>query len=133
MLSMAQLLVTWFLLLREVGPMAPEGCTPNLPTMSRIMEKPSGHIKCARRDAILFLSSFELECYNTSNMLPMLLLLATRMDISESVTVLYSIRTMNLLYRPFPRFVGAETIVEGIACTHKRYPLFSNHHLYLSK
>ena len=59
MLSMAQLLVTWFLLLREAGPMALEGLTPNLPTMSKIMEKLSGQIKPVRREAI-FVS---FECY----------------------------------------------------------------------
>ena len=57
MLSTAQLLVTWFLLLREAGPMAPEGFTPNLLTMSRIMEKLPGQIKPVRREVILFLSN----------------------------------------------------------------------------
>ena len=37
--------------------MAPERFTPNLPTMSRIMEKLSGQIKPARHDAVLFLST----------------------------------------------------------------------------
>jgi hypothetical protein len=57
MLSMAQLLVSWFPLLREAGPMAPERFTPNLLTMSRIMEKLSGQIKpvIQKREAILFL------------------------------------------------------------------------------
>jgi len=57
MQSMAQLLVTWFLNLREASLMVPEGFTPNLPTMSRIMEKLRGQIKPVRRDAILFLSN----------------------------------------------------------------------------
>ena len=55
---MARLLVSWFPLLREAGPMAPDRFTPNLPTMFRIMEKLSGQmIKPVSRDAILFLSN----------------------------------------------------------------------------